>query len=157
MKDQIEREDTIVCDKRAEHADVCQKENKIGVLFDKITSSGIYQKFKSGKKLQIVAVAIIICVALVIYSSIAIKGDDNQVDSAVASSSTVEERLASILSSIEGVGDVEVMITEQEDNIVGVLVIANGAKDISVRLRLLDAASCALGVDRQIVNVYQGL
>ena len=56
---------------------------------------------------------------------------------------------------MEGVGRVETMITRGEnDEIVGVIVIAEGAEDIGVRLRLLSAVTTAMGVDKQIVNVY---
>lgn len=65
-----------------------------------------------------------------------------------------ESRLASILEGLEGVGRVETMITREDDTIVGILVIAEGAEDIAVRLRLLSAVTTAMGVDKQIVNVY---
>ena len=65
-----------------------------------------------------------------------------------------ELRLSNVLSSIDGAGDVSVMISKVGDSIVGVIVIAEGAKEISVRLRLLDATSTALGVDKSVVNVY---
>lgn len=66
-----------------------------------------------------------------------------------------EARLASVLRGLEGVGRVETMITrDADDEIVGIIVIAEGAEDIAVRLRLLSAVTTAMGVDDKIVNVY---
>ena len=63
--------------------------------------------------------------------------------------------MASILEGLEGVGRAQTMITRGEnDEIVGILVIAEGAEDITVRLRLLGAVTTAMGVDADIVNVY---
>lgn len=45
------------------------------------------------------------------------------------------------------------MISKSSGEIVGVLVIADGASNPLVRLRLLQAASSALGVDSDVVSV----
>ncbi len=152
MNDEIKKGEDIVLDKRKQSN--VENENKFGGVFDKLRESGIYQKLKNTKKMQIVAVAFIIAVALVIYSSVVAKGDEQAIATGVVASSQ-EARLSSILSSIDGAGEVEAMISEQNGEIVGVLVIAEGANNISVRVKLVDATSSALGVDRQIVNVYQ--
>ena len=65
-----------------------------------------------------------------------------------------ERRLAAILGGIEGAGRVETMITRRDDEVVGVLVIAEGADDIKVMLKLLEATTTAMGVDKSIVDVY---
>ncbi len=153
MKDEIKLADELVEDKRVREEDK-DRDDRVDI-FERIKTSCIYQRFKSTKKLQIVVVAFIICVALIIYSSIAINAESDSATSSQTSATATEQRLAQILSSIEGAGQVEAMITEQDGEIVGVLVIAKGANDISVRLRLLEATASALGVDRQIVNVYQ--
>ena len=66
-----------------------------------------------------------------------------------------EIRLATVLSNIDGVGEVKTMITRNGSEISGVLVIAEGAENISVMLKLLDATSTVMGVDKSIVEVYQ--
>ena len=43
---------------------------------------------------------------------------------------------------------------DPDDDIVGIILIAEGAEDIAVRLRLLSAVTTAMGVDDKIVNVY---
>lgn len=56
-----------------------------------------------------------------------------------------EQRLAAILTRIEGVGDVEVMISEEEQK--GVLVVAEGANNLGVCLRLQYAIQTLLGTE----------
>ncbi len=119
------------------------------------SGSGFWKKLKGIKNLQIIAVIFIIAVALIIYSTVSASKSGSDAKTAVNGVMTSDElRLSSILGNIEGAGRVETMITTQNDVIVGVLVIAEGADSINVRLRLIDAASTALGVSKSIVNVY---
>lgn len=130
-------------------------ERKPDVL-SKVRNSGIVKKIKGIKNIRIIAAIFIIAVALLIYSSVATGNAARTASSDEQSTEMDEEesRLASILEGLEGVGRVETMITREDDTIVGILVIAEGAEDIAVRLRLLSAVTTAMGVDKQIVNVY---
>lgn len=132
-----------------------QDERKPDAL-EKIKSSNIVKKIKGIKNIRIIAAIFIIAVALLIYSSVATKNATTNTSSTVGSAEMDEDesRLAAILEGLEGVGEVETMITRSDGEIVGILVIAEGAEDIAVRLRLLSAVTTAMGVDKQIVNVY---
>lgn len=132
-----------------------QDERKPDAL-EKIKSSNIIKKIKGIKNIRIIAAIFIIAVALLIYSSVATKNAATNTSSTVGSAEMDEDesRLAAILEGLEGVGEVETMITRSDGEIVGILVIAEGAEDIAVRLRLLSAVTTAMGVDKQIVNVY---
>ena len=66
----------------------------------------------------------------------------------------VEERLARVLSQIVGAGQVEVLVTEGEQGVVGVLVVADGAQELSVRTELMRAAMTALDVPADAVEVF---
>lgn len=120
----------------------------------KAETKGFIKKFKGIKNLQIIVVIFIIAVALIIYSTVtaAKSADSTQTVGSVMTSD--EQRLSAILSNIDGAGKVEAMITSADGTITGVLVIADGADDITVRLRLLEATATALGVSRNVVNVY---
>ena len=126
-------------------------------VFEKIKGSALLKKIKGIKNIRLIAAIFIIAMALLIYSSVA---TNNAVRDASGTESAYgmdqeESRLASVLEGLEGVGRVETMITRGEnDEIVGVIVIAEGAEDIGVRLSLLSAVTTAMGVDKQIVNVY---
>lgn len=126
-------------------------------VFEKIKGSALLKKIKGIKNIRLIAAIFIIAVALLIYSSVATNNavrDTSGTESAYGMDQE-ESRPASVLEGLEGVGRVQTMITRGgDDEIVGVIVIAEGAEDIGVRLRLLSAVTTAMGVDKQIVNVY---
>lgn len=157
------------------------------------------------KHIKIVAGIIILAIALLFVANVS---EDAEKASGTMSDeeyvAALEKRLEKILSEVDGVGDVQVLITckgtseivpateseskytEKSDSsyggnyvdktetansspvmssgspiilgktypeISGVLIVAEGAKDISVRLKLLQAASTALAVDPSIIAV----
>ena len=107
-----------------------------------------WEKINGIKNIKIIALIFIIAISLIIYSSVA---TSKQTEKTFQNED--ELRLASILSSIDGAGEVETMISKSSGEIVGVLVSADGASNPLVRLRLLQAASSALGVDSDVVSV----
>lgn len=111
-------------------------------------AKGVFEKIKGIKNIKIIVLIFIIAIALIIYSNVA-----TTKQSAQTFQNDEETRLSSILSSVEGAGEVETMITKSSGQVVGVLVIADGANNPLVRLRLLQATSSALGVDCEIVSV----
>ena len=114
----------------------------------KADAKGVFEKIKGIKNIKIIVLIFIIAIALIIYSNVA-----TTKQSAQTFQNDEETRLSSILSSVEGAGEVETMITKSSGQVVGVLVSAGGANNPLVRLRLLQAASSALGVDSEIVSV----
>ena len=127
------------------------KDNRRTTVLDKIKDNPFVKKNKQTKKLRLVISAIIIALALIIYSGVSEKKTEE-------GSSVMDEeetRLSKVLSSIEGAGQVEVMIVREDGVVTGVLVVAEGAKDIGVMLKLLDATSTVMGVDKSVVEVYQ--
>ena len=96
----------------------------------------------------------------------------------------LEEKLSSALSQIEGAGNVEVVINarsegelilamettvttkpalvngevvvleEKYPEITGVLIVSEGANDLSVRFSLLEAAASVLNINQSIIKVY---
>lgn len=125
-------------------------------LSQKIRDNAFIKKIKSIKNIQIIAVIFIIAIALIIYSTVITSRETKTANTSNTSAvlSDDEIRLGNILSNIDGAGEVQTMITKSGNEIVGVLIIADGAANPLVRLRLIDAASTALGVDKKIVNVF---
>lgn len=133
------------------------KDERRSDLFDKVRNSSVLKKIRGIKNIRLIAAIFIIAVALIIYSNVAADraAADRTAGAPETSMDSDESRLAGILEGLEGVGRVETMITRGEDDeVVGVIVIAEGAEDIATRLRLLSAVTTAMGVDKQIVNVY---
>lgn len=133
------------------------KDERRSDLFDKVRNSSVLKKIRGIKNIRLIAAIFIIAVALIIYSNVAADraASDRMAGAPETSMDSDESRLAGILEGLEGVGRVEAMITRGEDDeVVGIIVIAEGAEDIATRLRLLSAVTTAMGVDKQIVNVY---
>ncbi len=70
------------------------------------------------------------------------------------SSSDTEKRLAAILADIDGVGEVEVMLSDTEDGEKGVVIVCEGANDIRVLISVREAAATALGIQQKNVKIY---
>ena len=77
--------------------------------------------------------------------------EESQV-SAVGSES--EQRLCALLSEIDGVGEVRVMICEDENGAESVVVVCEGANDLRVNMDIREAVSAALGTDEKSVKIY---
>lgn len=105
------------------------------------------KKIKRIKNIKIIIFVFIIALALIIYSSVTTSQESASL------MSDEESKLASILSSVSGAGDVEVMISRESGKVVGVLVLASGADNPLVRLHLVEATSTALGIEYTLVSV----
>ena len=126
-------------------------DNRRASVLDKIKDNPFVKKVFRSKKLRLVISAIIIALALIIYSGVS----EKKTEEVSIVMDEEETRLSKVLSSIEGAGQVEVMIVREDGVVTGVLVVAEGAKDIGVMLKLLDATSTVMGVDKSVVEVYQ--
>lgn len=131
-------------------------EKKKTSFIDKIRKSPLIVKLKKIKNIEFILCLFIIAIALLLYSGLTKQSKTDTPVSSVtsASQSSDEARLSEILSAIDGAGEVNVMITQMDGKISGVLVVASGAKDLSIRLKLLEATKVALNVNADIVSVY---
>ena len=73
---------------------------------------------------------------------------------ATESASEKEKSLAAFLSEMDGVGTAEVRICEDENGVMSVAVVCDGAKNILVNSNIREAVSAALGVDEKNVKIY---
>jgi len=125
-------------------------------ILHKIKQSAVMQKLKGVKNIRIIAVVFIIAIALIIYSTVATstkKKSETQTSVSQSLENDEEARLSAILSNLEGAGDVQTMITKSDGEITGVLVIADGAKNPMIRLRLMQACASALGISEDVICV----
>lgn len=79
-------------------------------------------------------------------------------ESAVPARTEEENRLARVLSAMEGAGQVEVAVFyDSSENAVpcGVVVVADGAQDVAVRLQLTRAVETLLGIDASQVDIFK--
>ncbi len=97
-------------------------------------------------------ILIFIVVIFILMSMLFVFKDDRLFED--TAKSTNEKKLCSLLEKIEGVGQADVMISEEEDGISGVVIVCQGADNIVIRNNLLDAVSTALNIERQKIAIY---
>ncbi len=103
---------------------------------------------KEKKKLIIVIalIALLIAIVFLFFGGEERSGDFSKTDK--------ELRLTALLESMDGIGEAEVMITEEEGLISGVVVVCEGADRIAVRNDILNAVSTALDINKNIIAIY---
>ena len=108
---------------------------------------------KENKKIIIVVLLIVILIGTVYFINKGKKTSSGS-SSASAEKSDTEVKLTGILRNIEGVGNTDVMITENDGQIMGVVIVCEGANNIMTRSNILNAVSTALNIDRKIIAIY---
>lgn len=115
-----------------------------------------FQKLKNVKHIEIIIAIIFAIVILLIYtssfnSSKFFNSDDTKF-------TDLELRLCKVLSDIDGAGNVSVLINYSSDGkeIIGVLVVASGAKETRVRLDMFRAIETVLNVPTSQIEILVG-
>ncbi len=110
---------------------------------------------KKNKKIIIVVLLIAILIGTV-YLIDKGKGKGSHTSSTASSAvkSDTELKLTDILSSIAGVGSTDVMVTENEGKIIGVVIVCEGADNLMTRSNIINAVSTALNIDKKIIAIY---
>ncbi len=65
----------------------------------------------------------------------------------------IERRMERVIEKMEGVKECDVMILEENNEITGVLIVCEGAEDISVRIRVQNAAKTLLNIENGKISV----
>lgn len=105
------------------------------------------------KKYKKIFIIISLIIALSIAALVAF-GENESLTVTSSNRSVTEEKLVRILSEISGVGQAEVMITEIDGNIEGVIIVCEGAKDIMVKNDVINAVRTAFKVEKNNIAVY---
>lgn len=108
---------------------------------------------KENKKIIIVVLLIVILIGTVYFINKS-KKPSSMVSAVGSEKSDTEVKLTGILRNIEGVGNTDVMITESDGRIIGVVIVCEGANNIMTRSNILNAVSTALDIDKKIIAIY---
>ena len=108
---------------------------------------------KQNKKIIIVVLLIVILIGAV-YLIDKSKKPSKDTTAVSSQKSATEIKLTGLLSNIQGVGNTDVMITENEGEILGVVIVCEGANNIMTRNNILNAVSTALNIDKKIIAIY---
>lgn len=104
------------------------------------------ERFRGERRIELY----ILVVAISMLALIALRGSR----SAAPSASSVEQRLAAILSQIDGAGRVSVMLREESgEDPGGVVIVADGLVDVKTYLNLQRAARAATGFDADRIAI----
>ena len=133
--------------------------------------SNLFIKLKSIKHIEIIlAVLFGLIILLVYFSSISADKQEQTTQSEVSSTvsnyaTNIENKMEQILSKINGVGEVNVMIMLEDSvssegdtmpTISSVIVVAEGAENIGVKLEIIKALETLLKLDAGNIEVLIG-
>lgn len=119
----------------------------------------MFEKLKKDPKMKdlaikIIAILIILCVALLSFDVFTQNKDGRK--QIIDDDGGTEAALCNILTDIKGVGDVDVMLQYNEENqITGVIVTAEGAGDPVVRNNLVNAVRAVFNIPVSSVMVFE--
>ena len=121
----------------------------------KIANSKWFTRLKSVKNLEIVVAVILALIAIVVYFVIA-GGRNAKSASASAEMTENEKRVAEMISEISGVGDARVLISSGADKeIVGVVVVAEGAGGMDNRVKIIRLVEKATGATVDRIEIFE--
>lgn len=117
----------------------------------------IAEKLKTVRHIELILLAAAICIAILVYLGVSNKdGAEIPVYTPQSQGQSEEARLEELLESITGVGDCTVMVTYGEDGgVEGVVVSAEGAGDMNVKLKIIDVICTLMNVDGGKIKVYK--
>ena len=122
----------------------------------------ISEKMKADKKFKLAVYVLVALGALMIFFNTlnpTSKSEEGLDLDANVSYTEVEIKLEKILSTIDKAGKVNVMVSTKKENgneyICGVIVTAEGARDIGVKLKLHDAVCTALNLEKENVEIFE--
>jgi uncharacterized protein YpmB len=107
---------------------------------------------KENKKIIIVTILVALLIGAIYF--INNSTSTKNTSSTEESYSETELKLINILSNIQGVGATNVLINQSEDNILGVVIVCEGANNIMVKNDILNAVSTALNIQKDIIAIY---
>lgn len=127
------------------------------------------KKCKNIKGFEIICALVIAVIAICIYFSVnAIKTSSQQQASASAGESKIEVGIKNLLTQIDGVGECDVLVTykpsedgengdemDSTDNIQGVVVVAKGAQDVLVRIKIINALCTLLNIQADDIQIFE--
>ena len=108
---------------------------------------------RDNRRIIIIVTLLVVLIAAVYFINKKSDGK-TQTSAAYVQKSDTEVKLGKILSSIEGVGKTDVMITEEDGKIAGEIIVCDGADNIMTRNNILNAVSTALNIEKNIIVIY---
>ena len=126
-------------------------------LVNTLKQSALYRWLRTPKAPLIVAL-VVACIAVLLYVAIGgVSCNSKTTSTAKGSSQTsLENSLSAILSQIDGAGETDVLITtDSHGDLVGVIVVSQGAGDNRVAVLLMRAVATATGATPDQIDIFE--
>ena len=124
---------------------------------EKIANSRWFRRLKQVKNVEIVIAVILAIISAVCY--FAVSANSSSTASKTVSSVSMtdsEARLSEMISDISGVGRSRVLITtDSEKRVIGVVVVAEGAKDTTNRIKMIRCVEKATGATVDQIEIFE--
>ena len=121
-------------------------------------NGNLIARLKKVKNIEIIVAVVLALVAAVSYFAVTY-GSAKKADSPSSVTVSMDERetkLANLISEIAGVGRTSVLITsDQKDVVTGVVVVAEGAKDMTNRVKMIRCVQTATGVTVDKIQIFE--
>lgn len=124
----------------------------------RLANCKVIAKLKSIKNVEIVIAVILALIAAVAYFAVTARTAKDDTAATVSSIPMTEQeaRLAEMISEISGVGRSRVLITTNADSdIVGVVVVAEGAETVSNRVKMIRCVARATGATVDEIEIFE--
>ena len=123
----------------------------------KLAKAQWFIKLKEVKNLEIIVAAIFAIIAIAVYFIISAGGTKvGKTNSTVAEMTENEKRVAEMISEISGVGETRVLITSDGNKeVVGVVVVAEGATAMENRIRIMRLIGKATGATVDQIEIFE--
>lgn len=118
------------------------------------------ERMRQNKRFEVFVYVALIGMAALLYVC-STGGESINLGGAGTTSETgTEKRLERVLSEINGAGDVRVMITYEtvedgSERVAGVIVVAEGAANMSVKMDLIYAVRAVLGIEQNRIEIFE--
>ena len=115
-----------------------------------------FAKLKSIKNIEIYAALVlaVVVIGIVFFGG----GEKNTSQSEIGDSyiDEMEHKICSVIQNIDGCGKAAVAISyDSDDNVIGVVVVAEGANDPIIRFKIVEVVVTLLDVDNNSVSVFR--
>lgn len=116
--------------------------------FPEILKKPFVRKWKDWLILLIVAVVLLFLAWKVFH------GEEDNPASIIVQGTETEIKISRLLEEMEGVGEAEVIVCEDENGTISAVVVCEGANDLRVIMNVREAVAAALGTDEKAVKIY---
>lgn len=110
--------------------------------------------------LLVILIITLICINYIMKDDVKTNEKEKYKDAVLASSTEIvgtdlENRIENILSKIEGVGKSSVLLTYDNEKLEGIVVVAEGSKNLDTKLNIISAVEAVTGLGKHKIKVYE--